>query len=91
MYAGIPEMGLVDAWRNAPTSIEQLKLDGTRLCAGVGDIAKFFDQVRRRLLYRMAVVAGMPPMVLGAYIAYIGNLPLYDCLAGGVGRPHKGK
>ena len=39
----------------------------------------------------MVVVAGMPPMGLRVYKAYIENLLLYNCLAGGVGRPHRRK
>ena len=32
MYAGIPEMGVVDARRKALASIEELKLNGKRIC-----------------------------------------------------------
>ena len=44
MYAGISEMGAVDAWHEALTRIEELKLDGKPFCGGVADIAKCFDQ-----------------------------------------------
>ena len=59
------------------------------LCGGVADIAKFFDQVRRDIVYKIAAAAGIPPTILTAYRAYIENLLLYNCLAGGIGRPHK--
>ena len=60
----------------------------TPLLWGVAGIAKFFDQVRKGIVYKMVVAVGMPPMVLRAYKVYIENLLLYNCLAGGVGRPH---
>ena len=74
MYAGIPEMEVVDAWHKALTSIEQLKLNGKPFCGGVADVASIFDQVRGGLVYKMAAAAGIPPMVLRAYKAYIENL-----------------
>ena len=91
MHAGVPELGAVDAWHKASTDIEEMKLDGTPFCGGVADIAKLFDQVRRVIVYRMAAVASMPPNILKAYTAYMENVLLYNCLAGGVGRPHKKK
>lgn len=39
----------------------------------------------------MAAAAGIPPTILTAYRAYIENLLLYKCLAGGIGRPHTRK
>ena len=84
-------MGAVDARHKAPTDIEEMKLAGTSFCGGVADIAKFFDQIRRKVVYTMASHAGMPKNILVAYTAYIENLLLYNCLAGGVGRPHKRK
>ena len=67
MYAGVHGMGAVDAWREALTIIEDLNLDGKHYCGGVADIAKFFDQVRREVVFQIAVAAGMPPNVLKAY------------------------
>ena len=83
-------MGAVDATHKALTKIEESQINGTPFCGEVADIAKFFDQVRRGIVYKMAVAAGMPPMILRAYKAYIENLLLYNCLAGGVGRPTEG-
>ena len=54
MHAGIPEMGAVDAWMQVLANIEDLKLDGQHYCGGTADIAKFFDQVRRQLVYTIA-------------------------------------
>ena len=52
IYVGIPEMGAVDAWHEALTRIEELKLNGEPFCGGVADIAKFFDQARIGLVYK---------------------------------------
>ena len=57
MYACIPEMGIVDVWHKALASIEELKFDGKFLCEAVVGIAKFFDRVRRGLVYKMVVLA----------------------------------
>ena len=57
MHAGIPEMGAVDAWIEVLTMTEELKLDGKDYCGGAADIAKFFDQVRRDFVYRIAKAA----------------------------------
>ena len=76
MHAGVPEMGAVDAWHKALTDIEEMKLNGTPFCGGVADIAKFFDQIRRQVVYKMAKYAGMPTKVLDAYTAYLENLLL---------------
>ena len=81
MYTGIPELGVVDVRRTALTSIGKLKLDGKPGCGGVADSANIFDQVRRGLVYKMAVAAGTPPMVLRDYKAYIEHLLLCNCLA----------
>ena len=63
-------------------TIEELRLDGKTIGGGSADIAKFFDQVRRGVVYKMAAAVGIPPMILRAYRAYIENLLLYNCLAG---------
>ena len=34
MFAGVPEMGAVDAWHKALTDIEELKLKGTPFLRG---------------------------------------------------------
>ena len=81
-------MGAVDAWHKTLTNIEELKLNGTPYCGGVADIAKFFDQLKRKVVYKLAAQAGMPTNILAAYIAFLESLTLYNCLAGGVGTPH---
>ena len=68
-----------------------MKLDGDEYCGGVADIAKFFDQIRRPLVYKLAEAAGMPPKVLTAYRNYLENLTLYNALAGGMGKPYSKK
>ena len=61
MYAGVPGKGAVDAWHLALTTIEQYKLEKKPFAGAVADIMKFFDQIRRKLVYRIARAAGMPP------------------------------
>ena len=91
MFAGVPEMGAVDAWYGVLLRLEQLKLEGSDFCGGVADIAKFFDQIRRQVVYHIARMAGMPERVLNPYAAYLENLQLHNCLAGGVGTSHQRK
>ena len=40
------------------------------------------------MVYEMAKAAGMPPCILRAYQAYIENMKVYNCLAGGMGTPY---
>ena len=68
--------------------LEDLKLDSKHYCGGTADIAKFFDQVRRLLVYEVAKAAGMPDPILKTYQNYLDNLHVYNCLAGGIGRPY---
>ncbi len=71
MYAGIPGKGAVDAWHPALTTIEEHKLDKNEFAGAVADIMKFFDQIRRKIVYEVAKAAGMPPGILKAYQSYI--------------------
>lgn len=88
MHAGIPEMGAVDAWCEVLTTLEDHTLNGNHFVGGVADIAKFFDQIRRGLVFRTCRVAGMPTGVLTAYGNYLENLKVYNCVAGGMGTPY---
>ena len=74
MHAGVPELGATDAWYEALTKIKSLKLNNLEYCGGVADIAKFFDQIIRTLVYRLAKAAGMPARVLIAYKSFLENL-----------------
>ena len=58
MYAGVPGSGAVDAWHEVLTIVEILKLDGTKYCGGVADIAICFNQIRRPMVYQVAKAAG---------------------------------
>ena len=82
--------GAVDAWHEVLTTLEECKLEDKSYCGGVADIAKFFDQIKRTMLYQVAAAAGMPTGVLTAYKAYLENLRLYNVLAGGIGAPTAG-
>ena len=88
MHAGIPGMGAVDAWHEALTTLEEHKLMGKQFVGGVADVAQFFDQIRRDLVFRICRAAGMPEGVGQAYEAYINNLKVYNCVAGGMGKPY---
>ena len=89
MFAGVPGKGATDAWHEVLTTLEVCKLEDQGYCGGVADIAKFFDQIKRAMLYQVAAAAGMPTGVLTAYKAYLENLRLYNVLAGGIGAPIK--
>ena len=91
MYAGVPGKEAVDAWYEVLTKTETMKLDGKEHCGGVADIAKFFDKIRRPLIYKLAEAAGMPPKVLRAYNGYLKTLNHYNALAGGIGKPYRKK
>ena len=78
MYAGVPELGAVDAWMDVLMTLEDFKLDQKHYCGGTADIAKFFDQVRRHLVYQVAQAAGMPIPILTAYQNYLDNLYVYN-------------
>ena len=88
MHAGVPEMGATDAWHEVLTQMEEHKLNGKHFVGGVADIAKFFDQIRRGLVYKTCKAAGMPTGVLRAYQTYIESLKVYNCVAGGMGTPY---
>ena len=88
MYAGVPGKGAADAWHAALTDVEEHKLKGNAFCGAVADIMKFFDMIRRDLVYEMARAAGMPDKVLVAYRAYLENMQVYNCLAEGGGGRH---
>ena len=87
MFAGVPGRGAVDAWHEVLTTLEECKLEDRSYCGGVADIAKFFNQIKRAMLYQVAAAAGMPTGVLTAYNAYLEHLKLYNVLAGGIGAP----
>ena len=85
MYAGIPGMGATDAWHEAATLLEEMKLDGQGFCVGVADIAKFFDQIVRPLVYCLARTAGMPLKVLTAYQTFLEQMLVLNTLERGHG------
>ena len=70
------------------SNLEEYKLNGKQFIGGVADIAKLFDQIRRNLVYNICKAAGMPTGVLRAYEAYLENLKVYNCIAGGMGTPY---
>ena len=91
MYAGIPGRGAMDAWHEALTEVEEMKMMNTDFCGGVADIMKFFDQIPRRIVYNLLAVAGIPKPILAAYAAFLEDLMVHNVLAGGVGTPYRRK
>lgn len=89
MNAGVLGLGATDAWHEAFTNIESLKRNNLEYCGGVADIAKFFDQIIRTLVYRLAKAAGMFARVLIAYTSFREILMVYNTVAGGVGTPYR--
>ena len=77
-------MGAVDAWHDVLTILEEHKLNGKQLVGGVADIAKFFNQIRRDLVFKISRPAGMPEGIALAHEAYIINLLVYNCVTGGI-------
>ena len=43
MHAGVPQLGAVDAWYDALSHMEELKIDEVEFSGGVADITTFFD------------------------------------------------
>ena len=70
------------------TDIEIMDLNGTQFCGGTADIHKFFDQILRPLVYKLAELAGMPQQILSAYSRFLEGLRVYNSLAGGVGHAY---
>ena len=88
MHAGIPAMGAVDALHEALTTLGEHKFRGKQFVGGVAGVAIFFDQIRRDLVFRICRAAGMPEGVVQVYEVYINNLKVYNCVAGGMGKPY---
>ena len=88
IYAGVPGSGATDAWYKVLLDIEQMKVEEQPFCGAAADILKFFDQIVREVVYKMASIAGMPKQVLSAYKRYVKGLKVYNCLVGGVGTPY---
>ena len=91
MYAGVAGRGATDAWHEALVEIEAYKLNGTHCCGAVADIAKFFDQIRRGMVAKLARMAGMPEPVADAYERFLEDMEIHNCVGGGIGKGHKRK
>ena len=89
IFAGVPGKGATDAWYEVLTKVEGHRLAQLPFCGGVADIAKFFDQLRRPLVYKLSETAGMPPGTLKAYEGFLEKLEIYNSVAGGLGTPYQ--
>ena len=56
---------------------------------GTIDIAKWFDQILRELVYAIAALAGIPPQILDAYRRFQEGLIVHNTIAGGIGKGFK--
>ena len=91
MYAGVAAVGAEDAWHITCMEIEELTLEGTPFCGGTADIMKFFDQIPREVVYRIAERTRMPSRVLKAYREFQESLKIRNSLAGTLGKEYKKK
>jgi len=78
IHAGVPGMGATDAWHAALVHIEEMKLEEESCSGAVADIAKFVDQIRRRLVYTIWEAVGMPEQIARAYRNYVEELHMYN-------------
>ena len=73
MFAGVPLVGAGEGWYLTQSAFETIRLAGKQITAGSIDVYKCFDQLNRKLIYRLAKEAGMPSQVLDTYYQYIDN------------------
>ena len=76
MFAGVPQVGAEEGWYLTQIAFETFRLQGKSITAGSIDVYKCFDQINRKLIYRLAKEAGMPKQILGTYRQYIDNLDI---------------
>ena len=67
---------------------ELSKLVGHQIAGGSVDVYKCFDQINRKLLYKIAEAAGMPKRILDPYFNYIDNLRVRYQIGKTIGKAH---
>ena len=82
---GLEGQGAADAAYETAVSMELSRLRGEACIVGAADVYKCFDQVQRKLLYKIMEEAGMPQMIRGAYQIFQENLEVHNTIAGGIG------
>ena len=87
--SGVPGKGAQDAWQKTAIANELTKLMGQHISGGSIDVFKCFDQINRKLLYKLAKEAGMPTRILEPYFAYIDNLQIRFQIGKTIGSAHR--
>ena len=64
MLAGVKGRGAEDGWYSTALLIEDRVLAGEHVTIGATDVYKCFDQLQRKLIYRIAEIGGMPARIL---------------------------
>ena len=84
MYAGVQGRGAQDAWYLTAIDLEHAFVaTDTPVTGGAVDIYKWFDQIIRPVVYRVASLAGMPRSVLDSYRRYQESLQVRNSISGG--------
>ena len=88
IYAGIEGKGAADAAYATAMEIEYCRLTGKPYTGGAADIFKWFDQVRRDIVYKLLDAAGMPRQITQTYRRFLEALVVRNTVAGGLGEPY---
>ena len=91
MFAGVGCQGAEDAWYLAAMEIEHMTVGGDSYCGGTADIMKFFKQIPREVVYRIAERTGMPSRVLDTYRRFQEELKVRNSLVGTLGEEYKNR
>ena len=88
IYAGALPLGAEDAWYVLMLKLEDLDRRKEDYAGAMIDISRFFDQVNRQLVYKIARLAGMPTGILGAYARFQESVKVYNEIGKGLGIPY---
>ena len=73
MFAGVAGQPAEDAWWIMAIVVEAALMAGPWVTGSALDMYKAFDQMRRALLARILLLAGMPPGIVEAYLRFHDN------------------
>ena len=85
--AGADPYGATDSAYEVAIDFELARLEGEHTCGGTVDIAKFFDQIVREVVYTVCRIMGMPARVLETYIMFQETVVTRNVVATGLGTP----
>ena len=89
MFAGVPGVGAEEGRYLTQITFDALRLRGKNITAGSIVVYKCFDQIKRKLIYRLAKEAGMPKQILETYFQYIYNLGVRFQIGKTLGKAHR--